>query len=181
MPKGGKLIKSAAIVTNYCCTFAAVIFIYLLVHYAQMSDQFKNSFTESARARFVVTLVLCIIVHVFRSFAAGSAQRRAYLPDSAKRIITLGVPALALSVIWLVFLIIQMTSAVWLVSIQYVETILLVMAIIDIICFSLVVYGAVQCRSQSGSPMNMASAPKGVKSELPPITLPGKNGGNRQG
>ena len=180
MPKGGKLIKRAAMLTSYCCTFAAVIFTYLLIEYSQMSDQYKSGFTEGARARFVTLVVVYIIGHVYRAFAAGSAQRRAYLPDSSKRIICLCTAALLLSVVWLVVLIVQMTSDVWMVSIQYVETILLVMAIIDIIGFSLILYGAAQCRAQGGSPMDMASAPKGVKSELPPIVPPKKNGGNRQ-
>lgn len=180
MPKGGKLIKKAAMITNYCCVFAAVLFVYLLIEYAQMSDKFKSGFTEGARTRFVAMVVVFIIMHLFRSFASGTAQRRAYLPDSSKRIITLCVPALVLSVIWLVVLIVQMTSNVWMVSIQYIETILLVMVIIDIIGFSLIIYGAAQSRAQDGSPMDMASAPKGVESELPPIALPKKNSGNRQ-
>ena len=181
MPKGGKLIKKAAMITNYCCVFAAVLFVYLLIEYAQMSDKFKSGFTEGARTRFVAMVVVFIIMHLFRSFASGTAQRRAYLPDSSKRIICLCTAALLLSVVWLVVLIVQMTSDVWMVSIQYVETILLVMAIIDIIGFSLILYGAAQCKAQGGSPMDMASAPKGVKSELPPIVPPKKNGGNRQG
>lgn len=174
MPKGGKLIKRAAMLTSYCCTFAAVIFTYLLIEYSQMSDQYKSGFTEGARARFVTLVVVYITGHVYRAFAAGSAQRRAYLPDSAKRIITMSVPALILSVVWLVILVMQLLSPGWLMSLQYIMYILLVMVIIDIVGFSLIIYGAVQCRAQDSSPMGMAYAPKGVQPDLPPIKLPKK-------
>ena len=174
MPKGTKLIKRSAIITNYCCTFAAVVFFYLLFHYIQLPEKVKAGFTEDARTKFVVLMTICIIIHIYRAFAAGFAQRRAYLPDSLGRILGMCTAALILSVIWLVIVIIQMTSQGWLLSLSYLETIFLVMAIVDVVGFSLIIYGAAQSRAQGSSQMGMAAAPKGVQPELPPIKLPKK-------
>ena len=45
------------------------------------------------------------------------------------------VPALILSVVWLVILVMQLLSPGWLMSLQYIMYILLVMVIIDIVAF----------------------------------------------
>lgn len=148
MPKGGKKIKTAAMLADFCCTFPAVIFMYLLIQYSQLSDQVRNGFTEGARTRFVLLVIACMVAHIFRAFAALYAQQKAFAPEKAKRIIVLSAVSLVLSVVWLVIVILQMTSASWLVSVQNIEVIFLVMAIIDILCFSTVIYGAVQNKSE---------------------------------
>lgn len=148
MPKGAKMIKTAAMLANYCCTFTAVIFIYLLIEYSQLSDQIKSGFTEGARTRFVLLVVVCSAAHIFRSISALYAQRKAFLPESANRVIALSAVSLVLSVAWLVIVILQLTSSSWLVSVKNIEVIFLVMVIVDILSFSTVIFGAVRNKKQ---------------------------------
>lgn len=168
MSRGEKKIKVAGWIANYSCTFTMVILIYIFFAYFQHLGYFRSHFSQSARTTFVTLLVIYIIGNVYRSFAAGYIQRSAYIPDRSRKVIAHGIAELILSGAWLMIMIIQTIHATWLVTVEGISVLLLVMSIIDIIAFSVVIYGAIQNRDQGYAPMELAAGSK--KEQLPPIT-----------
>ena len=171
MPAGSKRIKIAAFITDFSCTFAAVIIVYLMIDFSNLSEAVKSRFSQSRRTGFVVLLAVCAVGHIYRSLVSGYSRRSAYLPDRSHKVLFHSVSGLVLSIFWAGIMLKQCIDHNWLVIYLNVDVILLVLSIIDILVFSVIVSGAYQNSRQIYSSDKMDAAPGVINDGLPPLDV----------
>ena len=148
MPTGSKKLKAAAFFAEFTCTFAAIIMIYLIIDFSNLSYVVKNRFAPSRRSVFSVLTVIYAIGHIYRTIASSYSFRNAYLPDKSHKTFCHCVISLVLSVLWFAVMIDQIMNKRWLIIYKNIDVIFLVMSAVDIVLFSVMTYGADQNRKQ---------------------------------
>lgn len=178
MPTGSKKIKTAAFIAEFTCTFTAIMILYLLIDYSNLSDVIKNRFDQSRRTTFGVLLAVYALGHIYRCVIASYSYRKAPLPDKSHKIFYNAAVSLVLSVIWFVIVLDQLINKRWIMMYKNADVIFFVMSMADIALFFVMTYGANQNRKQIYSSDSLYSIPGAEHDRLPPVDVNAI--GNRQ-